>query len=452
MKIRHILAYLTVFASLAIYLYINASPYYLFTCSYINFPHTYCPKQTEIKGEVKHGFEPIKEKFSAQFSSGQHTAAQLEIFQNGETVVQLYGGEVETDPLLRNKQQLTPSMVIPIYSSGKIVESLVMAILEDRGLINYTEKISTYWPEFAQNGKENITIEILMKHQAGLLKITPKISVSDQGKADLLSSVLSQQRPSCYDQQCYHPFTRGLYVDQIVRRVDPKHRSFSQFAKEEIIDKLGGDVKYSLGTSNFPESEIALTVPFPTLRIIAYFLPRLLPMWIQDLFLTRDNTWEIAKEMFFPVNGSCVSDSFEMIEEIKGRGPSPVMNDPIWRVQENPSYSTVTNAHSLARIAQILLGAKDQAGNEVLSPQAIKRATRFDGSPVFDGWIKLDVQFSPAGLGDITTFFHSKLGPLIGWKGSGGSFIFVLPSRKVVFSYIPVASTYKYVDDRAIEL
>lgn len=37
-----------------------------------------------------------------------------------------------------------------------------------RGWIDYEERASRYWPEFAQHGKEAITVRQLLGHQAGL--------------------------------------------------------------------------------------------------------------------------------------------------------------------------------------------------------------------------------------------------------------------------------------------
>ena len=34
-----------------------------------------------------------------------------------------------------------------------------------RGLLGYEEKVSKYWPEFAQNGKEDVTVEMVLNHQ-----------------------------------------------------------------------------------------------------------------------------------------------------------------------------------------------------------------------------------------------------------------------------------------------
>ena len=44
----------------------------------------------------------------------------------------------------------------------------MMAILRDKGLLSYDEKVATYWPEFAQAGKQDITVKDVLRHEANL--------------------------------------------------------------------------------------------------------------------------------------------------------------------------------------------------------------------------------------------------------------------------------------------
>ena len=43
-----------------------------------------------------------------------------------------------------------------------------MATLFDKGLFNYEDTIAKHWPEFAQNGKENVRICDVLRHESGL--------------------------------------------------------------------------------------------------------------------------------------------------------------------------------------------------------------------------------------------------------------------------------------------
>ena len=56
-----------------------------------------------------------------------------------------------------------------IFSSGKSVAAIVMAMQVDRGLISYTDEVSKHWPDFAKNGKSEITIADVLRY--GVLHI-----------------------------------------------------------------------------------------------------------------------------------------------------------------------------------------------------------------------------------------------------------------------------------------
>ena len=66
------------------------------------------------------------------------------------------------------------------YSTTKGVASTLLHILADRDLLDYDEPVARYWPEFAQAGKEQITVRQLMGHQAGLYDIRSMISEATQ--------------------------------------------------------------------------------------------------------------------------------------------------------------------------------------------------------------------------------------------------------------------------------
>ena len=48
------------------------------------------------------------------------------------------------------------------------MEAVSIAILVDKGLLNYDDLVSRYWPEFGQFGKETVTISDVLRHEAGV--------------------------------------------------------------------------------------------------------------------------------------------------------------------------------------------------------------------------------------------------------------------------------------------
>ena len=117
-----------------------------------------------ISGFVKPGFEAVRKAFIENFELHNELGAACCIYHRGEKVVDLWGGfrnEVTRDPWEEDTMAI-------MWSTTKGLSALTMALAHSRGLFGYDECISKYWPEFAQQGKDRITIRQLLAHQAGL--------------------------------------------------------------------------------------------------------------------------------------------------------------------------------------------------------------------------------------------------------------------------------------------
>jgi CubicO group peptidase (beta-lactamase class C family) len=104
----------------------------------------------KIEGFVAPGFEKVRDDFIQLYKDHWEVTSQLSVFHHGVEVVNLYG--------MVDGSKTDDHNITPLFSSGKVIESLCMMLLVQRGILKYEDKISKYWPEFAQNGKEDITI------------------------------------------------------------------------------------------------------------------------------------------------------------------------------------------------------------------------------------------------------------------------------------------------------
>src|SRR5688500_6449931 len=85
----------------------------------------------------------------------------------GEMVVDLWAGFSDcarTTPWARDT-------ITTVMSASKGIAALCAAMLVDRGKLDYDETVATYWPEFAKNGKDAITVRQVLSHQAGLANV-----------------------------------------------------------------------------------------------------------------------------------------------------------------------------------------------------------------------------------------------------------------------------------------
>jgi CubicO group peptidase (beta-lactamase class C family) len=213
-----------------------------------------------VEGHVGRGLEAVRAAFADNFARRGELGGACCAYHRGQKVVDLWGG-------VRNKQTGEPweqdTMVI-IYSATKGLAAMTLAMAHSRGWLDYDERVCTYWPEFAQQGKERITVRQLLAHQAGLYVLDAPVDRGLVADLDRLAVVLARQRPAWEPgtRQAYHGITLGFYESELLRRLDPRHRSLGQFFQDEIASPLGLDVYIRL-PDHIPNSRLA-TLSRPT--------------------------------------------------------------------------------------------------------------------------------------------------------------------------------------------
>lgn len=230
------------------------------------------PQPVRIEGHVSAGFEAVRDAFAENFSRRHELGGACCVYHRGEKVVDLWGG-------VRNKSTGEPweedTMVI-VWSATKGLAAMTLALAHSRGWLDYDEYVSTYWPEFAQQGKETITVRQLLAHQAGLFAFNEPVDKSVVADLDRLAIVLARQKPAWQPgtRVGYHALTLGFYEGELLRRVDPRHRSLGQFFQDEIATPLQLDFYIRLPES-IPNSMLAtLATPNPIAMLLG-FPPRL---------------------------------------------------------------------------------------------------------------------------------------------------------------------------------
>jgi len=200
-----------------------------------------------IDGSVEPGFEPVREAFIENFTRRGELGAACCIYQHGAQVVDLWGGVHER---ARGEPWRADTMVV-VHSTTKGISAMALALAHSRGWLDYDERVCTYWPEFAQAGKEAITVRQLLAHQAGLFAFDEKVDREVVADFDRLAGIMARQRPAWEpgERQAYHAISLGFYESELLRRIDPRHRSLGRFFAGEIAKPL--DLDFYIGV---PES------------------------------------------------------------------------------------------------------------------------------------------------------------------------------------------------------
>lgn len=222
----------------------------------------------DIQGHVSAGLEAVQDAFAENFSRRGELGGACCVYHQGQKVVDLWGG-------VRNKSTGEPwqeDTMVLIWSATKGLAAMTLAVAHSRGWLDYEEHVCTYWPEFAQNGKKTITVRQLLAHQAGLFAFDELVDKSVVANLDRLAVVLARQKPAWEPgtRQAYHALTLGFYEGELMRRIDPQHRSLGQFFQDEIATPLGQDIYIRLPES-IPNSRLAtLASPSPLSRLLGF--------------------------------------------------------------------------------------------------------------------------------------------------------------------------------------
>jgi CubicO group peptidase (beta-lactamase class C family) len=224
---------------------------------------------TPVQGHVARGFEPVRAAFLENFTSRNELGAACCVWRHGEKLVDLWGG-------VRNRRTGEPweeDTMVLVHSATKGLAAMVLALAHARGWLDYEERVAAYWPEFAQAGKDEMTVRQLLAHQGGLHAFDEPVDRSVIADPDRLAGIMARQKPAWPpgERQAYHAISLGFYQGELIRRIDPEHRTLGRFFQDEIALPLGLDVYIRL-PDDVPNARLA-TLEQPSLAARLLGLP-----------------------------------------------------------------------------------------------------------------------------------------------------------------------------------
>mgnify|MGYP006291432253 CR=1 FL=1 len=212
-----------------------------------------------IYGFADEPFTELKRVFKENFTKRNEVGASFCVYHKNKKVVDLWGGYKK----YTKKKEWDKKTLVPVFSTSKAISAACLALLHSRGYFKYTDKVCSYWPEFAQNGKNNITIKQLLQHRSGLSAIDEKLTPEIINNHKKLDEILAKQSPHWQpgSQQGYHVWTIGWYMSALLCRIDPKERRSKQFIREEFNQKTNGEFYIGID-KDFNMKRLATLIPF----------------------------------------------------------------------------------------------------------------------------------------------------------------------------------------------
>jgi len=179
--------------------------------------------------------DTIQNLLNTAVAEGRETGAQVAVYVNGKLVVDAWAGVAD----VRSGAPVDAETLFPVFSTTKGLEATVIHMLAERRQLEYDTPIAHYWPEFAANGKEAITVRHALSHQSGIPYMPVGIDHKELCDWDTMCRLVAQLKPAwpAGHKTFYHPVTYGWILGEVARRVDGRH--FQPFVDEEICEPLG---------------------------------------------------------------------------------------------------------------------------------------------------------------------------------------------------------------------
>ena len=173
-------------------------------------------------------------------ASGEETGLQAAVYKDGELVVDAWAGSANAE----SGALVSPETLFTVFSVSKGIAATALHILAERGLVGYDEPIATYWPEFAQNGKDGVLVRHALSHTSGIPHVPEGTTLDDLLDWPGMQARMAGQTPlwAPGETLCYHAITYGWIVGGLAERV--AGRPFAQFVADEIAAPLGLDGLY----------------------------------------------------------------------------------------------------------------------------------------------------------------------------------------------------------------
>ncbi|MBW2385654.1 MAG: beta-lactamase family protein [Deltaproteobacteria bacterium] len=365
------------------------------------------PPSAPIDGDCDPRFSAVREAFAANFADQDEIGAGVCVIVNGRKVVDLWGGHQDA----ARTHAWQHDTLVNAYSVGKGVAAMLLLASVEAGEIDLDAPVARWWPEFAAQGKGEVTVRQLASHQAGLPAVRKRLPEDAWLDWDTMCSALADQRPYWEPgtDHGYHTNTFGFLIGELIRRA----------TGVPIGDLLAGVM-----------AEIAVDGFFYGLPLSQHH--RVAEVVAPQVKLTTPEEWAVA----FPATGDEEHDYMVWHCYFNPSGLSGIgsVNTAPWRSAVIPSTNGHATARAVAALYDSLLG-RAPSGRPWPGTALLREATSIQA----DGLDRVLGRPSRFGIGFQLATPERPLGrsaASFGHFGYGGALGFADPEAGVAFGYL----------------
>lgn len=384
-----------------------------------------------IHGGVDEGYGAIADEFRRNFAERGDVGAACAVYRDGRKVVDLWGG-------YRDGPRRLPwdrDTLVMVWSTTKGMASIAIALAHSRGWLDFDERVAAYWPEFAANGKAAITVRQLLSHQAGLAVVDAELDVKTLADPDALSTILAQQAPSWEPgSRCgYNAVTLGLYQSELLRRVDPAHRTLGRFFADEVAAPL--DIEFYIGLPEAVGDDRLATLHVMKRAELLRHLDKLPGRFVLGLLNPRS------------VTGKAFSNP-KFLRDMNNLNRRDLLG------LELPAFNGIGQPRAIAKAYGCLANGGQELGISQRTIEQFEKAPTPPVQGIRDVVLQFDVAWSLGFAKPMPDLpFGTAAGQAFGTAGAGGSFGFADPDVGIGFCYaMNRMGAHRYNDPREAAL
>ena len=346
----------------------------------------------DAKGFAGRDYDGVKKQFDQNLKDGTDIGASFCATMNGETVVDLWGGYADPE----KTKPWEEDTIVNVYSTTKTMTFLVALMLADGGELDFNAPVARYWPEFAAEGKDGITVAHVMSHSAGMSAWREKMDNKDLYDWEKATGLLARQAPLWEPGSApgYHAVTQGYLIGEIVRRITGE--TIGTFFEYEVAEKLNAD--FHIGLPESEDDRVATLQP-PEVGGISM---------VETTELIRLTTTNPGID----------------VSQTRTRD---------WRGAEIPAAGGTGNARSVANIHRILANGGTVDGKTFLSEAGCRKALecQIEGTDLILGMpVRYGLGFGLSG--PMSPALHDEA---MFWGGYGGSIVLIDMKNRTSVAY-----------------
>ena len=363
----------------------------------------------ELGGMTQTQIDKIWHSVESLYRTGNHPMISMCLRRHGQILLNRSLGYSRIDVQHKKSEQVqdqhhviaTPDTPVCLFSASKIVNAMLVHLLNEQGKINLLDPVSHYIPEFAANGKRRATIFHLLSHRGGIPKIETEVTPELLFDREQILQHLYAAKPisRAGSQLSYHAVTAGYILGELVERVSGQ--DIREFLHEHIEKPMGMPF-FNYGLKAEYRDQAALNYP-----------TGMHPKLGTDLYLNR-------------VLGGGLQLAVD------------VTNDTRFMDTVCPAGNIYTSAEQANRFFEMLLNGGRYQGKKILSPETVFRATLPTSNVTIDRSLLAPMRYAlgPMLGSNPIGIFGPNTGQAFGHLGFSNILCWADPERDISVSFL----------------